>query len=73
MKVLLKNRGQITMEFAILMAAVVAVAAILGFYYLKTVESSSTKAQNENIVSNTVKLNKVVDIVNKVKEAIING
>ena len=31
----MKNRGQISMEFAILMAIVVAAVAIVGFYYLK--------------------------------------
>ncbi|XRP97428.1 class III signal peptide domain-containing protein, archaeosortase D/PIP-CTERM system-associated [Methanocaldococcus sp. 16A] len=73
MKKMLSNRGQITLEFALLLAGIVATATIVGFYYLKTVKSTSTTAKSSNIETTTTVDNKVLEQVDKVKEVTANG
>ncbi|XRO75744.1 class III signal peptide domain-containing protein, archaeosortase D/PIP-CTERM system-associated [Methanocaldococcus sp. 28A] len=73
MKKMLSNRGQITLEFALLLAGIVAVVAIIGFYYLKSIKSSSASAKSSNIKTTTTADNNVLGQVDKVKEVTANG
>ena len=72
-KILLSNRGQISMELGILFGAAIAVASIAGFYYLKNVNSSSftAKESTSKVVEKTH--NKVVEHVDSVHEVLNNG
>jgi uncharacterized protein (UPF0333 family) len=72
MKKIFSNRGQITLEFALLLAGIVATAAIAGFYYLKTVKASSTTAKKSNVGTTTTVDNKVMEHLDKVKEITTN-
>ena len=71
-KILLSNRGQISMELGILFGAAVSVASIAGFYYLKNVNSSSftAKESTSKVVEKTH--NKAVEFVDGVDEVLNN-
>ncbi|XRO77795.1 class III signal peptide domain-containing protein, archaeosortase D/PIP-CTERM system-associated [Methanocaldococcus sp. 10A] len=73
MKKIISNRGQISIELALLLAVFVASASVVGFYYLKTVKSSSTTAKSSNVETTTTVDNKVLSQVDKVKEVTANG
>ncbi|CAB3288165.1 conserved protein of unknown function [Methanocaldococcus lauensis] len=73
MKKIISNRGQITLEFALLLAAIVAAVSIAGFYYLKSISQSSTTAKTTSVKSTIGASNKVLSQVDKVKEVSTNG
>ncbi|MCQ6253957.1 class III signal peptide domain-containing protein, archaeosortase D/PIP-CTERM system-associated [Methanocaldococcus sp.] len=73
MKKIISNRGQISAEFALLLAAIVAVISIVGFYYLKSISQSSTTAKTTSVKSTIEANNKVLQQVDKVKEVTTNG
>ncbi len=67
------NKGQISLEFALLLAGIIAAATIVGFYYLKTTKSSSITAKKTAVNAKTTANNKVMQQIDKVKEVTVNG
>ncbi len=67
MKILAK-RGQISMEFAILLAAVVAAVSLLGFYYLKSITTTAKTTQETQTNTSLIVQNKYLEISEKAKE-----
>ncbi|ACV25033.1 class III signal peptide domain-containing protein, archaeosortase D/PIP-CTERM system-associated [Methanocaldococcus fervens] len=72
-KKIFSNKGQISLEFALLLAGIIATASIVGFYYLKTVKTSSTTAKEISVSGEIATNNKVMQQVDKVKEVTANG
>ncbi|AIJ06360.1 hypothetical protein JH146_1518 [Methanocaldococcus bathoardescens] len=73
MKKIFSNKGQLSLEFALLLAGIVATATIVGFYYLKTTKSASASAKESNLESNLAINNKAMNQIDKVKEVTTNG
>ncbi len=73
MKKLLSSRGQISMELGILLGAAVAVVAIAGFYYLKSVKNSSFTAKESTSKVAEQTRNKAIEFIDGVKEVLNNG
>jgi len=72
-KILLSNRGQISMELGILLGAVIAVASIAGFYYLKNVKNNSFISEESTSKVAEKTHNKAVEFVDSVNEVLNNG
>ncbi|ADG13209.1 Protein of unknown function DUF361 [Methanocaldococcus infernus ME] len=64
------NRGQISLEFAIFFALIVATAAIAGFYYLKMTSFGSASAKNTVGSTESKMATETVRRVENVREAI---
>lgn len=73
LKILLSKKGQLSMEFALLLAAAVATASIAGFYYLKTTKNASTVGKGSIMESQAKVQTKVSERVESVKEVLNNG
>jgi len=71
MKKILSNRGQLSLEFALLLAGVVAVASIASFYYIKTTESSSITAKKTVVKSDVKVNNEVIKKTDEIKEFMV--
>ena len=61
------KRGQVSMEFAILIGAAIAVAAIAGFYYTKHTQSSTKLARDSTSNAQSKIANKNVEYVDSVE------
>lgn len=73
MKKLLSSRGQISMELGVLLGAAVAVVAIAGFYYLKSVKNSSFIAKESTSKVAEQTRNNAIKFIDNVKEVLNNG
>lgn len=67
------KRYQISMEFGILVGAVVAVVSIAGFYYLKHIKNSSFMAKESTSKIAESTRNKAVEFIDSVRGVLNNG
>ncbi|AEF96511.1 class III signal peptide domain-containing protein, archaeosortase D/PIP-CTERM system-associated [Methanotorris igneus] len=72
MKKIISNKGQISLEFALLFAVAVSVAAIAGFYYVKSTKSSSITSEKSSVKGSTTTSNKDMELVDSIEEVITN-
>jgi uncharacterized protein (UPF0333 family) len=72
-KILISNKGQISMELGILLGAAIAVASIAGFYYLKNVKDNSFTSKESTLKVAEKTHNKAVEYVDNVHEVLNNG
>ena len=73
MKKIISKKGQISMEFAILAGAAIAVASIAGFYYMKHTQNSVKIAGDSTAETQSKVANKNIEYINDVEAALEKG
>ncbi|WP_456471708.1 class III signal peptide-containing protein [Methanocaldococcus sp.] len=66
LKKILSNRGQLSMEIGILVAAAVLVAVIAGFYYISNVQKLASNVGNTAENATTKITEKASSVINKI-------
>ncbi|ENN96528.1 hypothetical protein J422_01905 [Methanocaldococcus villosus KIN24-T80] len=64
----MKNRAQISLEFALLLATVLAVASIVGFYYIKSIAQGSAHYKETTLKSEAVTQTEAMKRAERVKQ-----
>ncbi len=72
-RIITSKRGQISMEFAVLIGAAVAVAAIAGFYYVKHTQNNVKVVKDSTSKTQSKLANKNTEYIDNVKEVLEKG